>query len=282
MLLPSGALTLAKESGYRAVRITNLKIPEGSPSHQSARLVATKMTEAGLRAEVANLVIGPGLDGPRDRSSSLLAAVMVDESADRQVKEAVDMQPTSKTVNFLLEDFGGFSFQQGGGTYATLEFLPFDGELYKEAAYLRGVSLLSAPHTSARLEYINTNVLVPSVQAALSKLIANQARLIEQFQRDAEEASLSADKRKAAIDKVSYLTQQAEEMKGLAVCVLEYFTCIRTDLYIWDVADTLEAHSGIVPTYPDPASRSRRARIAHPACIPTRPVCPSCGHRSAG
>ena len=72
MLLPSGALTLAKESGYRAVRITNLKLPdmlpEGSPSHQSARLVATKMTEAGLRAEVANLVIGPGLDGPRDRS----------------------------------------------------------------------------------------------------------------------------------------------------------------------------------------------------------------------
>ena len=94
MLLPNGALTLAKESGYRAVRITNLKIPEGSPSHQSARLVATKMTEAGLRAEVANLVIGPGLDGPRDRSSSLLAAVEVDESADRQVKEAVAMQPT--------------------------------------------------------------------------------------------------------------------------------------------------------------------------------------------
>ena len=53
------------------------------------------------------------------------------------------------------------------------------------------------------------------MQAALYKLIANQARLIEQFQRDAEEASLSADKRKAAIDKVSYLTQQAEEMKGL-------------------------------------------------------------------
>ena len=26
MLLPSGALTLAKESGYRAVRITNLKL----------------------------------------------------------------------------------------------------------------------------------------------------------------------------------------------------------------------------------------------------------------
>merc|ERR1711965_27633 len=91
------------------------------------------MTEAGLRAEVANLVIGPGLDGPRDRSSSLLAAVEVDESADRQVKEAVAMQPTSKKVNFLLEDFGGFSFQQGGGTYATLEFLPFNGELYKEA-----------------------------------------------------------------------------------------------------------------------------------------------------
>ena len=100
------------------------------------------------------------------------------------------------------------------------------------------------------------------VQAALHKLVANQRRLIEQFQRDAEEASLSADKRKAAIDKVSYLTQQAEEMKGLAVRVLEYFTCIRTDLYIWDVADTLEAHSGIVPTDPDPASRSRRARIA--------------------
>ena len=125
LLLPSGALTLAKESGYRAVRITNLKLPEGSPSHQSARLVATKMAEAGLRAEVGNLVIGPGLDGPRDRSSSMLAAVMIDESADRQIKEAVEMQPTSKKVNFLLEDFGGFSFQQGGGTYATLEFLPF-------------------------------------------------------------------------------------------------------------------------------------------------------------
>ena len=93
MLLPNGALTLAKESGYRAVRITNLKLPEGSPSHQSARLVATKMTEAGLRVEVGNLVIGPGLDGPRDRSSSMMAAVMIDESAERQIKEAVDLQP---------------------------------------------------------------------------------------------------------------------------------------------------------------------------------------------
>ena len=51
-------------------------------------------------------------------------------------------------------------------------------------------------------------------------------------------------------------------MKGLAVRVPEYITCIRTDLYIWDVADTLEVHSGIVPTDPDPTSRSRRARIA--------------------
>ena len=99
---------------------------------------------------------------------------MVDESADRQVKEAVAMQPTSKKVNFLLEDFGGFSFQQGGGMYATLEFLPFNGELYKEAAYLRGVSLLSAPHTSARLEYINTNVLVPSAVGAGGPLQAHR------------------------------------------------------------------------------------------------------------
>ncbi len=31
MLLPSGALTLAKESGYRAVRITNLNSKRHSP-----------------------------------------------------------------------------------------------------------------------------------------------------------------------------------------------------------------------------------------------------------
>ena len=85
MVLPNGSLTLAKESGYRAVRITNLKIPEGSPSHQSARLVATKMTEAGLRAEVANLVIGPGLDGPRDRSSSLLTGFVRDSEKGRPI-----------------------------------------------------------------------------------------------------------------------------------------------------------------------------------------------------
>ena len=220
------------------------------------------MAEAGLRIEDGHSVIGPGLAGSRDRSATMIAVVAVEEAADRQVKQAADMQPTSLKANFMLEDFGGFSFQQGGASYSTIEFLPFDGDHYKEVAHIRGVNLLSAAHTSARLEYINNNIIVPSVQAALTNMLAGQAELLSKFQREAEDSGITAEKRKAAIDKVTYLNAQAETIHDLAVRVPEFFSCIRTDLFIWDVTDALECHSGIVPNEPDQASRSRRSRIA--------------------
>ena len=112
----------------------------------------------------------------------MVAVVAIEEAADRQVKQAADLQPTSLKANFMLEDFGGFSFQQGGASYSTVEFLPFDGgDHYKEVAHIRGVNLLSAAHTSARLEYINNNTIVPSVHLPLSKppsaFPRNQTRL---------------------------------------------------------------------------------------------------------
>ena len=111
LLLPNAALTKAKEAGYRAVRITDLKISDGTSTNRSARLIGTKMAEAGLRIEDGHSVIGPGLAGSRDRSATMIAVVAVEEAADRQVKQAADMQPTSLKANFMLEDFGGFSFQ---------------------------------------------------------------------------------------------------------------------------------------------------------------------------
>ena len=112
LLLPNAALTKAKEAGHRAVRITDLKISDGTSTNRSARLIGTKMAEAGLRIEDGHSVIGPGLAGSRDRSATMIAVVAVEEAADRQVKQAADMQPTSLNANFMLEDFGGFSFQQ--------------------------------------------------------------------------------------------------------------------------------------------------------------------------
>ena len=110
LLLPNAALTKAKEAGHRAVRITDLKISDGTSTNRSARLIGTKMAEAGLRIEDGHSVIGPGLAGSRDRSATMIAVVAVEEAADRQVKQAADLQPTSLKANFMLEDFGGFSF----------------------------------------------------------------------------------------------------------------------------------------------------------------------------
>ena len=186
LLLPNAALTKAKEAGHRAVRITDLKISDGTSTNRSARLIGTKMAEAGLRIEDGHSVIGPGLAGSRDRSATMIAVVAVEEAVDRQVKQAADMQPTSLKANFMLEDFGGFSFQQGGASYSTIEFLPFDGDHYKEVAHIRGVNLLSAAHTSARLEYINNNIIVPSVQATprfLHHLFAKMPTSIQQVER---------------------------------------------------------------------------------------------------
>jgi hypothetical protein len=100
LLPPSAALAKAMEEGYRyrAVRITDVR--RVSSRWDSPKSIGSSDWGQNDRSGPSRRrrIFGAwtaGLAGSRDRSGTMLAVVAIGESADRQVKSAADLQPTS-------------------------------------------------------------------------------------------------------------------------------------------------------------------------------------------